>query len=106
MEDVRQTDALVSLSPEVNKGHIALRNFLEEKMYSHYRVIRMAEKANRTIKDLFYAYLDEPKQLPPDFYNRIGEEPKEMVICDYIAGMTDRFAQEEYKKLFDPHTLV
>jgi dGTPase len=75
-------------------------------MYFHYRVVRMAQKASRIIKDLFYAYLSEPRQLPPGTQTRLKDEPKEIVICDYIAGMTDRFAHLEHQKLFDPHTLV
>jgi len=66
----------------------------------------MAEKAARIIKDLFDAYYEEPRQMPPHAYKKIDKESKEQVICDYLAGMTDRFAQEEHKKLFDPHSIV
>ncbi len=106
IEDVRKSKTLIFHSEEVKRKHTQLRKFLEENMYENYRVIRMAQKAARIIKELFNAYSDEPKQLPPHIQKRIGKEPKEIVICDYIAGMTDRFAQIEHKKLFDPDSLV
>lgn len=106
IEDVRKSKTLISHSEEVKGKHSQLRKFLEENMYENYRVIRMAQKAARIIKELFKAYLDEPKQLPPHIQKRIEKEPKEIVICDYIAGMTDRFAQIEHQKLFDPKSLV
>ncbi len=97
---------LISHSAGMKTKHTELRKFLEDNMYFHYRVIRMAQKAARIIKDLFYAYLSEPRQLPPGTQTRLKNEPEEIVICDYIAGMTDRFAHLEHQKLFDPHTLV
>jgi len=106
IEDVRKSKTLISHSEEVKRKHTQLRKFLEENMYENYRVIRMAQKAARIIKELFNAYSDEPKQLPPHIQKRIEKEPKEIVICDYIAGMTDRFAQTEHQKLFDPDSLV
>ena len=75
-----------------------------DNLYRHYRVIRMAEKAQRVMTDLFHAYMSEPQQLPPHILerrDRVGEsQPR--VIADYIAGMTDRFALDEHRKLFDP----
>ncbi len=107
VEEVREMKTwLISHSDGLKARHTELRKFLEENMYFHYRVIRMAQKAARIIRDLFYAYLEEPRQLPPGTQTRLGKEPKEIVICDYIAGMTDRFAHLEHQKLFDPHTLV
>lgn len=85
---------------EINKE---LKHFLRENLYSHFRVIRMAEKAQRILKDLFEAYREKPGQLPPHVYRRIGEENGDSrVICDYMAGMTDKFALDEHRKLFDP----
>ncbi|MGB9642789.1 MAG: deoxyguanosinetriphosphate triphosphohydrolase [Candidatus Ratteibacteria bacterium] len=104
--DVRKLPQLIGFSPTVYAQYNQLKNLLLEKMYNHYRVIRMAEKAARIIKDLFEAYYEEPRQMPPHAYRRIDKESKEQVICDYLAGMTDRFAQEEHKKLFDPHSIV
>jgi dGTPase len=66
----------------------------------------MAEKARRVVGDLFGAYTSNPLQLPPHVSPRISEEGLERVVCDYIAGMTDRFALDEHSKLFDPHQRV
>jgi len=79
---------------------------LLEHLYRHYRVIRMAEKARRIIHDLFKAYADTPRQMPPNFATRIAAEGTPRIICDYIAGMTDRFALEDHRKLFDPQARV
>jgi dGTPase len=81
-----------------------LKDFLYANLYYHYRVIRMAEKADRFIKQLFDAYCTNPKQLPNNTQRRVNTEDVslERVICDYIAGMTDRYAQQEVQKLFDP----
>ena len=72
-------------------------------MYRHYRVVRMAEKAKRVISELFEVYVVNPKQLPPHISERVDSEGLYRVACDYIAGMTDRFALDEHRKLFDPH---
>ncbi len=77
--------------------------FLYENMYRHYKVIRMATKARIIIEALFKEYFDEPKQLPKTSRNRLKIDGKKQVITDYIAGMTDRYAMMEYKKLFDPY---
>lgn len=92
-----------SFSPGMNEMNRELKKFLRGNLYSHYRVIRMAEKAQRILKDLFEAYIDKPRQLPPHVYGRIEEENgAKRVICDYMAGMTDKFALDEHRKLFDP----
>jgi dGTPase len=82
-----------------NRG---LKDFLFDRLYRHHRVIRMQVKAQRLIRRLFRAYLDEPGQLPLEIQARFADERPERVICDYIAGMTDRFAIQEHRKLFDP----
>ena len=66
----------------------------------------MSNKARMFIKELFRVYLDRPDQLPPVFYSRIKKDGPHRVVCDYIAGMTDRYAQDEYKKLFQPYERV
>jgi len=68
----------------------------------------MTQKADRIMSALFEVYMAEPKQLPPHVTGRAADEGESMprVIADYIAGMTDRFALEEYKKLFDPYERV
>jgi dGTPase len=83
-----------------------LKDFLYQNMYRHYRVVRMANKAERFITELFNAYRSEPDMLPFSAQQRLenGDEPHERIVCDYIAGMTDRYALQEYSKLFDPFT--
>ncbi|MBI5341743.1 MAG: deoxyguanosinetriphosphate triphosphohydrolase [Deltaproteobacteria bacterium] len=84
----------------------ALKAFLLKEMYGNYRVIRMEQKARRIIGDLFHSYCDRPEQLPPHIYSRVKIDGIRRVVCDYIAGMTDRYAMEEYRKLFDPLSKV
>ncbi|MGD0612057.1 MAG: deoxyguanosinetriphosphate triphosphohydrolase [Anaerolineales bacterium] len=79
-----------------------LKDFLFHKLYRHYRVMRMQVKAERIVTDLFRAYQDEPMILPGHVQAWIDKRGLERTICDYIAGMTDRFAIEEHERLFDP----
>jgi len=107
LEDVRNAgENIVRFSDTTKKLNSQLREFLFDKMYRHYRMIRMADKARRIITPLFEAYLEDSDQLPPSFRHRLKDEDKMQLICDYIAGMTDRFALQEYKKLFDPFERV
>jgi dGTPase len=98
---------LVGFSPEMEAKRLELKAFLMENLYRHYRVMRMAVKAQKIMADLFQAYMAEPAQLPPHIGARwkAGED-RARVIADYIAGMTDRFAVDEHKKLFDPEERV
>jgi dGTPase len=96
----------VSFDSEFTRRKKELKEFLLKEMYANYRVIRMEQKARRIIGDLFRAYTDRPEQLPPQFYSRVIEEGAKRVACDYIAGMTDRYAMEEFRKLFDPLSKV
>lgn len=82
--------------------HRELKDFLFRELYSHYRVLRMAVKAERVIVDLFTAYRSKPAILPGSLKPSIDKDGLERTICDYIAGMTDRFAIQEHRKLFDP----
>jgi len=95
---------LAAFSAEMTQQNRQLKDLLLERLYRHYRVIRMQVKAHRLIRRLFRAYLDEPRQLPPEIQSRVAEGAPERVVCDYVAGMTDRFAIQEYRKLFDPAT--
>ncbi|MCP4649945.1 MAG: deoxyguanosinetriphosphate triphosphohydrolase [PVC group bacterium] len=79
-----------------------LSKFLYENLYRHYKVIRMSSKAQRFMKEMFNVYLEDPKQLPHGTEEQLSNTPIHRVICDYIAGMTDRYALDEYKKLFHP----
>jgi dGTPase len=83
-----------------------LRDFLKERLYRHYRVVRMSAKAKRFIQELFLLYVKKPEQLPMHVQKRIARDGTRRVVCDYIAGMTDRYALDEYKKLFDPYEKV
>jgi dGTPase len=95
---------LVSFSPEMQENNLQLKAFLMEHMYRHYKVNRMASKARRVIRDLFNYFLSEPECLPTPWRNLAGA-PKTAktatVVADFIAGMTDRFALEEYRRVFD-----
>jgi len=97
---------IVSFSKQVRDLRKPLRQCLMENLYNHYRVIRMSNKAKRFIQELFSLYLTNPRQLPPHIQKNIPADGVRRVICDYIAGMTDRYALDEYKKLFDPYEKV
>jgi dGTPase len=99
---------LVDFSEAMTAKHLALKAFLYDRLYTHHRVTRMTQKADRIMTALFEVYMHEPRQLPPHVLRRVEEngETVPRVIADYIAGMTDRFALEEYKKLFDPYERV
>ncbi len=104
----RRAHPIAGFSPEMARMNRELKAFLTKNLYNHHRVIRMADKAERIISGLFRAYVREPKLLPPGKFARMesGNVPEKRVICDYIAGMTDRFALKEYGKLFDPFEKV
>ncbi|MEK6727905.1 MAG: deoxyguanosinetriphosphate triphosphohydrolase [Candidatus Omnitrophota bacterium] len=105
--DVKRADKkVVSFSKRIQELRKPLRAFLMERLYHHYRVIRMSTKAKRFILELFKVYIEKPKQLPPETQKRIAADGVMRAVCDYIAGMTDRYALDEYKKLFDPYEKV
>ena len=93
---------VISFSEDMHRRNRQLKDFLYTKLYRHYRVVRMQVKAERIISDLFNAFRSEPTILPGHVQDQIEEFGLERTICDYIAGMTDRFAIEEHQKLFDP----
>jgi dGTPase len=98
---------LVGFSSEVIELNTELKKFLFKHLYRYYHVERMAEKADRVLTDLFKTYVHNPKILPPEIMAGYKKsESLERIVCDYIAGMTDRFALEEHAKLFDPHSRV
>jgi dGTPase len=92
---------VIGFSEEMHRRNRQLKDFLYAKLYRHYRVMRMAVKAENMLSDLFRAYLSEPAILPRHVQEMIPERSLERTVCDYIAGMTDRFAIEEHQKLFD-----
>lgn len=109
LADIRQLpNNLATYSSEMKEKNAELKKYLFENFYRHHHVVRMATKAERTLERLFSAYAEQPLQLPPDTLRLQDEEPEGLyrVICDYIAGMTDRFAVQEYKRLYDPDERV
>ena len=103
LEDVRNSPILIDYSDEMKKKNRELKIFLYDKLYKNYKVLKMQHKAERYVKKLFEAYEEDVKQLPPKFVEQIEIDGKERVICDYIAGMTDRYAQDEFARLFLPY---
>ncbi|HEY4666463.1 MAG TPA: deoxyguanosinetriphosphate triphosphohydrolase [Anaerolineales bacterium] len=82
-----------------------LKDFLYSHMYQHFRVVRMQTKAERIVEDLFAAYVGKPEILPPETQAKARESELYRTVCDYLAGMTDRFAIQEHRKLFEPELL-
>ncbi len=106
-EGVRHAEGrLFAFSATVGRQKAELEAFLNEKLYRHYRVARMTGKAKRFVRELFQAYLADERQLPDEYRATAQAEGLHRAICDYIAGMTDRYAQDEYKKLFYPFERV
>jgi dGTPase len=109
VEDVRRAGgALAQFSPPMAEKVGELKQIMRDRLYRHYRVSRMTEKAGRVLARLFETYMAEPRQMPEHVLARAerGGEPIPRVVADYIAGMTDRFALDEYRKLFDPDERV
>jgi dGTPase len=104
-EDVRAASGpVVAFSAEMQAHEAALRRFLHERMYRHVRVNRMMSQARRIVRDLFTIFLAEPEILPERWRSRAdttGSARTARVACDYIAGMTDAFAIDEHRRLFN-----
>ena len=96
---------VVTFSDDMRRRNRDIKDFLYSRLYRHYRVMRMAVKAENIIRKLFEAYQNEPSMLPHHVQGQIPEKGLERTICDYLAGMTDRYAVDEYAKLFDPTRL-
>jgi dGTPase len=97
--EARQAPTLIGFSPRIEKEQLALKQFLRVNLYQHYRVARMSSKARRIVTELFNALIAESKLLPPEFQVR-ARENKARAIADYVAGMTDRYAMLEHRRLF------
>ncbi|GAB2892501.1 deoxyguanosinetriphosphate triphosphohydrolase [Paralcaligenes ginsengisoli] len=100
VDAVRRAPALAAFSISMRRQADALKSFLLENLYRHYRVMRMTNKARTIVRDLFVAFLNEPRLLPPD-HQRSDPLSQARAIADYIAGMTDRFAIREHEQLFN-----
>ena len=102
---VRRAGApVVGFAPEMQRNDAALKAFLRANMYRHYKLNRMTSKARRLVRDLFELFVAEPGCLPTEWRRRAGAPATTetaRVVADYIAGMTDRFAADEYRRLFD-----
>src|SRR6516162_3651214 len=100
---------VVAFSNEMQRNDRALKDFLLERMYRHYRVNRMSSKARRVVHDLFALYLAEPQCLPNE-WRQLAAGPDDpqtaRVAADYLAGMTDRFALDEHHRLFDTYSPI
>ncbi len=95
---------LVAPGEEVCTLKADLERFLHERVYRHHRVMRMAHKGQRMLRALFDELCQRPDQLPERYQARTERNSVQRVVCDYLAGMTDRFAQDEYLRLFQPYT--
>ncbi len=97
---------VVGPSPEVKQWKAGLEAFLRERVYQHYKVMRMARKGERLLRAMFEEFLLRPEQLPPRYFQLATQGSREQTVCDYLAGMTDRYAQDEYLRLFQPYSLL
>jgi dGTPase len=107
--DVRRCpEELAALSPGFRADHLELKGYLFQHMYRHHKVTRMEAKSRKVIEELFRLYTSNPDILPVNTRERIrvGKDSPRRIIGDYIAGMTDRFAIEEYEKLTEPSVRV
>ena len=112
VDDVRgHRDALIRFSEPMLEQHRELKRLLRKELYRHYRVFRMAMKAQRIVTDLFDVFFETPRSLPHDVQRRIEERggsdsERARLVADYVAGMTDRFAIAEHGRLFDVDALT
>ncbi len=104
VDDVRRFPAPLAGYSETMAERVAeLRAFLYENLYRHYRIVRQVGKARHVLERLFAAYVKMPEMLPPTVQGAAEGEGLHRAVCDYVAGMTDRFALDEYARLFDPY---
>ena len=99
VDAVRSAPPLISFSSDVKRLQQELQSFLRARLYRHYRVQRMANKARRIVRELFSAFLEQPSLLPPEYQDRARDDAPR-AIADYVAGMTDRYAIKEYRRIF------
>jgi len=107
VEDVRRArKLLVCPGAEVRALKAELEDFLHRHVYQHHRVMRMAHKGSRFLQQLFEEYRRHPQQLPERYAKRAQATSLDRTVCDYLAGMTDRYAQDEFLRLFQPYSPV
>lgn len=98
--DVRSSPRIAEFSSEMQQEMVSLKSYLMSNLYRQYQVMRTSTKASRMIKQLFDAFLDEPRLLPPNYQTTENINIQARKIADYIAGMTDRYAIKEHARLF------
>lgn len=102
-EDIQNySENIIAHSEHFLTMNRALKDFLYQNMYHHFRVVRMAKRAEQFIYEIFHSYIDEPRQLPSFYQDQLLKGDLYRVVADYIASMTDRSAVLEYRRLFDP----
>jgi dGTPase len=107
LDDVRRAGGrLVVRSPEMERANRELKDFLTSRLYRHPKVEAMRFKAERFLRDLFTAYVENPGLLGREHRERAEQAGIRRVVCDFVAGMTDRTCLEEYRRLFDPYQRV
>jgi len=99
VNDVRAAPPLITFSAAIQRQQQELKQFLLLNLYQHHQVARMTNKARRIVSDLFHAFVDEPRLLPPQYHKRSMADAAR-TVADYIAGMTDRYAMREHRRLF------
>ena len=99
LDEVRNAPRLAGYSESMAQRQLELKQFLRANLYSHYQVLRMTDKARRIIRDLFNAFTADPRLLPPQYQVRAREDGPR-AVADYVAGMTDRYAMKEHRRLF------
>jgi dGTPase len=99
IDDIRKAPQLISFSKDMARQNLELKRFLRHNLYHHYKVNRMSAKAERIIRELFEGFINNIGLLPHEF-QAYAEVDKPRAVADYIAGMTDRYAIREHRKLY------
>ncbi|OIQ90092.1 deoxyguanosinetriphosphate triphosphohydrolase [mine drainage metagenome] len=99
LPDIHAAAPLVAFSPAMGAEQRELKAFLNEHLYRHFQVLRMTNKARRIVSELFAAFVADPRLLPPQ-YRKMAQGDRPRAVADYIAGMTDRYAIREYRRMF------
>ena len=97
LAEARLGQPLVGFSGELREAQREMKRFLRQHLYQHFQVLRMTSKAQRIISDLFSAFVSDPRLLPPQYKS---DDDQMRRVADYIAGMTDRYATKEHRRLF------
>ncbi len=106
-DDVRDAGRVLATASEaMTQRHAELKAFLYARLYRHHRQLRMGRKADRVLSEIFEAYVEMPTMLPPAWQAAVEARGTVRAVTDYVAGFTDRFAGDEYRRLFDPARLT